>query len=213
VTLLNQYEVQFITFIKTEMKLDLAHDLNHILRVVKTTKKLCKQERAVGEIAIPAAYLHDCFSYPKDHPDRAQSSIMAAEKAIEFLKSINYPEYYFPDIHHAIVAHSFSANVDALTLEAKIVQDADRLDALGAIGIARCIQVGAKLERQLYSSIDMFCDNRTPDDGTYTLDHFYTKLLTLAASMKTPSGLTEAQSRTDFMRDYLKQLALEVQEN
>ncbi|NYZ67106.1 HD domain-containing protein [Endozoicomonas sp. SM1973] len=195
------------------MKTDLAHDFNHILRVVKTAKELCEQERAASEIVTPAAWLHDCFSLPKNHPDRTNSSKYAADKAVQFLSEINYPEKYLEPIHHAIVAHSFSANITPRTLEAKIVQDADRLDALGAIGIARCMQVSAKLERELYSTDDPFCQLRLPDDEKYTVDHFYKKLLLIADSVNTESAKLEAKKRTQFMLNFLKQLNLEIMSN
>ena len=208
--LVEQYEAQFIEFIQGELAKDLAHDINHVLRVVKTARLLCQQEKAVQEIVMPAAYLHDCFSFEKDHPKRSESSKFAADKAIDFLKNINYPAEYLSAIHHAILAHSFSANVKTQSLEAEIVQDADRLDAIGAIGIARCFLTGAKLGRPLYSHTDPFCVKRSPDDASYTIDHFYAKLLKLTDTMKTKSAQTEAQKRTDFLRVYLKQLESEV---
>lgn len=208
--LLNKIEEQCSEFIRAEMKIDLAHDFNHVLRVLKTAKALCEQEKAVSEIVIPAAWLHDCFSFPKDHPDRKNSSKYAADKALQFLKGINYPDEHLKPIHHAIVTHSFSANIRPLTLEAKIVQDADRLDALGAIGIVRCIQVSTSLDRELYSTQDPFCQQRSPDDGKYAIDHFYKKLLLIADSINTESARIEAEKRTRYMRKFLEQLDLEI---
>jgi uncharacterized protein len=207
---LDKYECMFATFIKKEMKTDLAHDFNHVLRVVQTAKQLSLLENAITEIVIPAAWLHDCFSFPKNHCDRKNSSVYAADKALQFLAEINYPEKYFQSIHHAIVAHSFSANIKPKTLEAKIVQDADRLDALGAIGVTRCIQVSAGLDRQLYHSDDPFCLSRTPDDSKYTIDHFYKKLLLIENSVYTNTAKVEANKRTQFMKAFLAQLNLEV---
>ncbi|WP_345742541.1 HD domain-containing protein [Shewanella algicola] len=148
--MIEMYETQIIAFINKQMQQDLAHDLNHVYRVVNTAKALCLSEGAMVEAVLPAAYLHDCFSFAKNHPDRAQSSRYAADKAIAFLQSIDYPTQFSPAIHHAIVAHSFSANVAPQSVEAQIVQDADRLDALGAIGIARCLQVSTSLGVSLY---------------------------------------------------------------
>lgn len=204
------FEERFLAYIKQEMQQDLAHDLNHVKRVVKLAKQLCVEEGAIEGVVVPAAYLHDCFSFAKDHPERRQSSRLAADKAIKFLSQIDYPVDHYDGIHHAIVAHSYSAQVTPTTLEAKIVQDADRLDALGAIGIARCIQVSVVLNRPLYAEEDPFCSEREPDDACYTLDHFYTKLLKLAATMNTSSAQREAEKRTGFMEAYLAQLANEM---
>lgn len=205
-----KFENKFVEFIQSEMQQDLAHDMNHVFRVVKTARALCDSEGARIEVVLPAAYLHDCFSFPKNHSDRAKSSFIAAEKAIEFLASIDYPAEYFEAIHHAVVAHSFSANIKPETLEAQIVQDADRLDALGAIGIARCIQVSSSLGVSLYDAEDPFSANRELNDRQYTLDHFYTKLFKLKDTMNTVSAKTEAEKRTVFMKAYLKQLGEEI---
>ena len=104
------------------------------------------------------------FKYRKGHPDIAKSSTKAAELAISYLKKIDYPAEYYSRIFHAIEAHSFSANIETKTLEANVVQDADRLDALGAIGISRCLIVSTTMGSELYSTEDPFCDERTPND-------------------------------------------------
>nr|WP_026339370.1 HD domain-containing protein [Psychromonas ossibalaenae] len=207
---MNKLEQQLAAFIRGEMKTDLAHDFEHVLRVVKTAKGLCLHENAVSEIVIPAAWLHDCFSFAKDHPDRRNGSKYAADKAVEFLRSISYPEQYFEGVHHAVAAHSFSADITPLTIEAQIVQDADRLDALGAVGISRCIQVSTALHRPLYQADDPFCRLREPDDAQYTIDHFYKKLLLIADTVNTESAKVEARKRTLFMQDFLTQLKQEI---
>ncbi|MFT7128306.1 MAG: hypothetical protein ACI89U_000412 [Gammaproteobacteria bacterium] len=210
-SLAGTFEHKFLEYMQAEMTQDLAHDINHVLRVVKAAKFLCQKENALEEVVVPAAYLHDCFSFGKNHPNRSQSSAIAADKAIDFLTDIEYPSQYLDAIHHAIVAHSFSANVETRTIEADIVQDADRLDALGAIGISRCLQVSSKLGRPLYSNSDPFCANRTPDDSLYAIDHFYTKLLSLAKRMNTNTAMKEAEVRSVFMQAYLEQMKNEVQ--
>lgn len=204
---MRQLFIEFLTQLGSD---DRAHDIDHIERVVATARQLGECEGADLAILEPAAWLHDCVAVAKDHPQRKQASLLAANRAVEFLQQINYPQQYHSAIHHAIVAHSFSANVSPETLEAKILQDADRMDALGAIGIARCILVGGKLNRQLYSSIDPLCGTREPDDSVYTLDHFFTKLLTLGDSMNTQAAKAEAQRRSVYMREFLIQLQSEL---
>lgn len=205
-----KFEDQLLDFAQQEMTQDAAHDISHIKRVVKTAKALCAQEQAKLEVVLPAAYLHDCFTFPKNHPDRAQSSKMAADKAIAFLKSIDHPTSYLDEIHHAIVTHSYSANITPETLEAQIVQDADRLDSLGAIGIARCLYVGQSFNAELYNHEDPFANQRDLDDKHYSVDHFYVKLFKLAETMNTESAKLEANKRTDYMRGFLEQLGAEV---
>jgi uncharacterized protein len=210
---MNPFEVKMAEFIQGEMQTDPAHDFQHVLRVVKSARMLCVKEQAIMEVVLPAAWLHDCLTLAKDHPQRALSSQLAADRAIGFLAQIGYPKEYFEAIHHAIIAHSFSANITPQTLEACVVQDADRLDALGAIGVARCIQVSAGLERALYCSDDPFCQQREPNDSLYTLDHFYQKLLHIGQSMGTESARREAVKRNDFMHQFIRQLNEEITQN
>jgi uncharacterized protein len=189
---------------------DAAHDQAHVTRVVATARRLAEDEEAQMDVVVPAAWLHDCVVVPKDAPDRAEASRRAAEAARTFLKSEGYPEQWIPDIEHAIAAHSYSGDVAPDTTEAKVVQDADRLDALGAIGIARCFTVGGTLDQPLYDPVDPFCDDRAPDDDTYTLDHFYAKLLRLPDTMQTEAGRAEAERRAVFLREYLDRLRDEI---
>ncbi|ELB2181442.1 HD domain-containing protein [Vibrio parahaemolyticus] len=209
-TSLSQFEPLFLEFMQQEMQVDAAHDIEHVKRVVKTAKQLCDEENADIAIVLPAAFLHDCFTYPKDHPNRKQSSAIAAKKAIAYLESIQYPQHYHDAIAHAIEAHSFSANIRPNTLEAQIVQDADRLDALGAIGVTRCIQVSTHFNAQLYNDNDMFAKERELNDKQFTVDHFQTKLFKIVDTMNTESAKLEANKRKAFMQTYLKQLHDEV---
>lgn len=208
--MLEKYESEFERFISAEMIQDPAHDLNHVLRVVKTVRELCLKEQADLLVALPAAYLHDCFTFPKNHPERASSSAVAAEKAVKFLRSINYPVEKLEAIKHAIIAHSFSAGIKPTTIEAQIVQDADRLDALGAIGVSRCLQVSSSFGASLYHSEDPYAEHRALDDKSFTLDHFQVKLFKLAEQMHTYSAKQEAARRVQFMKLYVQQLGSEM---
>lgn len=189
---------------------DPAHDLLHFQRVVKVAKQLCKTENAKIEVVLPAAWLHDFVNVAKDSPLRSKASRMSAEAAIEFLKSINYPDEFYPEIAHAIEAHSFSANIECKSIEAMIVQDADRLDGLGAIGIARCFATSALLKRPFYNEEDAFCEKRTPNDKENTVDHFYQKLFKTAETLKTESGREMGKRRVEVMKKYLSDLSEEI---
>ena len=189
---------------------DPAHDLAHVTRVVALARRLAAAEGARLEIVVPAAWLHDCVTVPKDAPERSSASRLAARAAQEFLRDRGYPAEYLPDIAHAIAAHSFSAGIAPGTVEARVVQDADRLDALGAIGIARCLLLGGALGRRLYDPAEPFPVTRPPDDTDNVLDHFPLKLLTLAETMQTATGRAEARARTAFMRRFLAQLGREI---
>lgn len=195
---------------KMGQRADAAHDMAHLARVVHAALRLAPLEVARLDIVMPAAWLHDCVHVPVTSPDRPRASVMAADAAVEFLMGIGYPAPLQAGIHHAISAHSFSAKITPTTPEARVVQDADRIDAIGAIGIARCLMLGGQLGRTLYDIDDPFAERRTPDDRVASLDHFYTKLLTLASTMQTAAGRSEAECRTAFMHEYLGQLRREL---
>jgi uncharacterized protein len=189
---------------------DPAHDLLHFKRVVKMAKELCAKERANAEIVIPAAWLHDFVIVPKNDPRRSQASQLSAIAAVKYLRELSYPEEYLDDIAHAIAAHSFSANIETKTLEAKIVQDADRLDGLGAIGIARCFATAGILRRPFYSELDPFCQSRVIDDQQFTVDHFFAKLFKTAQALKTEAGRLEGFKRVEVMKKFLSDLEKEI---
>lgn len=204
------WETRFAHFLTQQPSADAAHDRQHIHRVVRNARQFAAEEAADLAVVLPAAWLHDCVSVPKDSPQRRWASQLAAETAVHFLHTIHYPPHYLEAIAHAIAAHSFSAKIVPQTLEAQVVQDADRIDALGAVGIARAFITGGSLGRPLYHPHDPFCHQRPADDGLASVDHFYTKLLHLADTMQTTAARREAQARTQFMREYLHQLAHEI---
>jgi uncharacterized protein len=207
---LDQLQTLCLDYLSEVMDGDPAHDISHVKRVVQNTTGLTEVENGNAAVTIPAAWLHDCVSVPKDSPLRKQASRLAADEAVRFLGSVNYPAELLPAIHHAIEAHSFSANIETASLEACIVQDADRLEAIGAIGIARCFLTGGSMGTPLYDQADPFSENRTLDDRRYTLDHFYCKLMGLQDTMKTRAGRAEAIRRTDYMKDFLQRLGAEI---
>ena len=120
----------FKDYIQKQKSADSAHDTDHVQRVVINAEKFAQLENADLEIVIPAAWLHDCVAVSKDSSLRNQASKLSAEKAEQLLKEWNYPLENIDAIKHAIEAHSYSANIKPLTLEAKIVQDADRIDSI-----------------------------------------------------------------------------------
>jgi uncharacterized protein len=189
---------------------DAAHDREHVRRVVGNAAALAAAEGARLEVVLPAAWLHDCVIVPKDSPQRASASRLAAAQAVDWLREWAWPEEWLPDIAHAIEAHSFSAGIAPRTLEARVVQDADRLDALGAVGLARCLMLGGAMGRPLYAGEDPFCERRAPDDRAACVDHFHAKLLTLEGTMQTAGGRAEARRRTEFLRLFLAELKREI---
>ena len=207
------YETLFENYMREvcDQNPDPSHDILHVQRVVRVARILAAEEGAKLDIAVPAAYLHDCVYISKADPRRKQSSQISADKAVELLRGWKYPEEFFAGIHHAILAHSFSAGIKAETIEAKVVQDADRLDAMGAVGIFRAFAFSGLVRRSLYNPEDPFCEVRKPDDQTNTLDHFFTKLLRLQEKLWTRSAKVEGEKRLKTMNVFLDSLRQELQ--
>ncbi len=207
---LAMWEERCAAYLRAAAGGDAAHDHEHTRRVVANARALAAAEGADLAVVLPAAWLHDCVSVPKDSPRRPLASRLAAEAATAFLGAAGYPAELLPAVAHAIAAHSFTAGIAPTTAEARVVQDADRLDALGAVGIARCLMLGATMGRPLYDPGAPFPGARPADDAVASIDHFYTKLLRLGGTMTTAAGRAEAAARTAFMRAYLRQLGHEI---
>ncbi len=197
-------------FVAGRTAADPAHDLSHIKRVVNNALYLTDIEQCDRRITLPAAWLHDCVQVPKNSPDRKQASRLAAAEAVRFLRTQDYPDDLLPALQHAVEAHSFSAAIPVQTIEAGVVQDADRLDALGAIGIARCLLTGGAMGSEIYDPADPFAERREFDDKAFMIDHFHTKLFHLPATMQTRAGRMEAERRVTMMQTFLKELGREV---
>ncbi len=196
--------------VKEIMDEDPAHDFEHVMRVYKNAQKICKLEKANEKLVLVSALLHDIASYPKSDKRSKLSSIQSAKKSEQILKNYDFSKDEIGIISDAIRDHSFSQNKTPASLEGKILQDADRLDALGAIGIARVFATGGSLKRPFYNIDDPFCKTRTPDDKIWTVDHFFQKLLKLESLMNTESGKAEAKKRTAVLKEFLKQLKQEI---
>jgi uncharacterized protein len=204
-------ETRCAAFVREHMTaIDPAHDPMHIERVVANARHLAAGEGARLEIVIPAAWLHDCVTLPKHSPERAQASKLAAAEATRLLTEWGCDPGWLPEIAHAIEAHSFSARVEPRSIEAKVVQDADRLEALGAIGLARTLMLGGFSRKPLYDREDPFCESREPDDRRIVIDHCYAKLLRLAGTMQTAAGRREAEVRTAIIQRFLDELRREL---
>ena len=196
--------------IKLKMSNDSAHDFDHILRVYKNAKKICKTEKANQKLVLAAVLLHDIISYPKSDKRSKLSSRESAEASKKILKKHGFKDDEIRIISDAIKDHSFSQNKVPQTIEGKVLQDADRLDALGAVGIARVFAVGGAENRPFFNPNDPFCKKRSPDDQNWTLDHFYKKLLLLESKMNTRTGKKEAKKRTKILKDFLSNLKNEL---
>ena len=209
------WETKFITYLKenTHTK-DGSHDLGHFQRVWKAAQYINQEEGGIADplILLTGAYFHDLVSLPKNSPERSASSRLSAERTVALLKDVftDFPPDKIEGVRHAIHAHSFSAQVAPLTSEAKILQDADRMEALGAIGLARVFYTAGQLSQRLFDAEDPLALAREPNDSQYSLDHFQLKLFKLPALMNTATGKRLAEEKVAYLRQYLRMIESEI---
>jgi uncharacterized protein len=198
-----------IEFVKEKLEgAEAGHDWFHIERVWKLSKKIAQHEECNQEVVELSALLHD-IADPKFHNG---DETLALTISREFLESQNASEDIIEQVLFVIKNISFKNRREApkdLPIELKIVQDADRIDAIGAIGIGRTFNFGGFKNNPMYHpdikpSLNMSKDEYKKSNGT-TINHFYEKLLLLKDLMNTDEGKKIAGERHDFMLRFLDQ--------
>jgi len=191
---------------------DGSHDLSHILRVWRNAKRIGRTEPSCDmELVLAAVILHDCVAVEKNSPLRAQASRISAARAREIVAPLGWTAERVDGLAHAIETHSFAAGLVPDSVEAMVVQDADRLDAIGAIGIARCFYVGGRMGGALYHPGDPWAEARPLNDRDYALDHFPAKLFKVADGFLTAEGRQMAAARSEFMTGFVAALRAEIE--
>lgn len=190
---------------------DGSHDRSHLLRVWRNAIVIAEQEPACDRAVLTAAViLHDCVAVEKNSPQRSRASRLASAHARTILAGLGWDAAQIDATAHAIEAHSFSAGIEPETPEARIVQDADRLDAIGAIGIARCFYVAGRMGSRLYDPADPEATNRDLDDRVFALDHFGAKLFKVGENFQTKAGQALAEARVATMAGFVRALLGEI---
>ncbi len=204
---------QTIEFVKKELQnAEAGHDWWHIERVHKSAKAIAKEENVDLDIVEFAALLHDIADAKFNDGDEE----IGPQKAGEFLKSINVNEKIIIHVQQIIRNMSFKSSLGEINFtspEMFVVQDADRLDAIGAIGIARAFTYGGFKNRELYNPAIKPVINQSKEayknTNAPTINHFYEKLLLLKDKMNTLTGKKIALQRHEFMEQYLTQFYAE----
>ena len=186
---------------------DPGHDVAHALRVARWTLRLCD---APARNAIAAALLHDAVNLPKDAPDRHRASDRSAELARDLLPPLGFDHDDIIEIAEAIQDHSYSRGATPRSDLGRALQDADRLEALGALGLCRTLACGVRMGAAFFDTQDPWAGSRPLDDKAYTVDHFFTKLLLLPDTMNTAAGREEAARRATLLDQFLDQLGDEI---
>ncbi len=196
-----------------QTKEDPSHDFQHILRVTNMAEKIGMEEGADMEILIPAALFHDSVVYPKNSPQSKNETEESAEYAEQVLMGFSeYPKEKIESVKTCIKQCSFSKGIMPDLLEAKILQDADRLEATGAVAIMRTFSSGGQMKRPFYLPEDPFFERTDLIPFSASLELFYKRLLVVGEGMHTTLGKQVAKRRTQFLRDFLAELKLELGE-
>lgn len=201
-------------FVKAEFENEgSGHDWWHLYRVWQLSKHIAEKEKGVNLLIVElGALLHDIADF-KFHDGDLTAGPKAAR---QLLDELDAPQAVIDDVCHIVENVSFkgAGEVDKMkSLEGKIVQDADRLDAIGAIGIARTFSYGGSAGRLMYDpgikpehheSFKTYANNASP-----TINHFYEKLLLLKERMNTKTGKQMAEHRHEVMEKYLEEFYAE----
>ena len=200
---------------------DAAHDFSHLERVAKLTLQIYQTEIMQQEgrdasafeqdLCIVAALLHDCVPIAKNSPLRKESSRLASEKTRDWLLELAFATAdQIELVAQAVLDHSYSSGRVPSSLLGQALQDADRLESLGALGLYRTIATGISMGTELFDPLDPLAEHRELNDLKYSLDHFFTKLFKLPATFRTAAARAEAHRRADFLRSFVDQLKSEI---
>lgn len=174
-------------------------------------ERIARAEGGDLDVIVPAALFHDLVNYPKNDPRAAEAADESAALADQLLSEIvEYPREKGARVREAIVSHSFRKGITPTSIEAQIVQDADRLEATGAIAIMRTFASTGQMKRQFYHPEDPFCSGRAPEPLSYALDLFYDRLLRVEERMNTKTAKRIARGRTQFLKKFLAQFEKEL---
>lgn len=193
-----------------DTRADGAHDQAHLLRVWRNAFAIATVEGGDARTIAAAVLLHDCVAVEKNSPDRARASSLAADRAAGILAQLGWEKPAIDAVHHVIAAHSFSAGIAPQTIEARVLQDADRLDAIGMIGVARCFYTAGRMGSALYDALDPRAQSRPLDDAAFALDHFRAKLLGLHKGFQTETGIAMATDRGHSLAEFLTLFETEI---
>lgn len=187
-----------------------GHDFGHVERVTRLASRLADNEPCNRTVLLASAVLHELVNHPKHHVRSPLSGHDCAIAASELLVSLGINEETVKGVAACISQHGWSAGEKPTSREAALLQDADRLDALGAIGLARCIATGVEMNAALFHPDDPFAASRPLDDRRYSLDHLARKLFRLPETFHTAAARRLAEPRIAFLRRYIEQIAAEL---
>lgn len=186
-----------------------AHDWHHVQRVAALAETLAAEYDPDERILFSAVWLHDIGRGREDRGDIDDHAAWGAEEAARLLDGFDVTDSEIEAIQHCIRAHRFSNDVEAETLEAKLLSDADNLDALGAVGIGRVFCYGAEHGQPMHDP-DVPIEADETRSGATSVNHFYKKIFRLPARMYTDAGRRMAEERRAFVEAFVERFEAEA---
>lgn len=202
-----------------------AHNMEHVMRVYTLCLQLAEGEPDIDlDVLIPAALLHDIARVKEDCDETGTTdhALLGAEMAEEILYNFQYPKEKIEQVKHCIITHRFRSTLEPQTREAKILFDADKLDVLGAVGVARCFMIAGQYNERIYTKIsvdeyakdnlvDSISHGRVKDISKHTPNlEFEIKLKHIPERLYTEKAKRIAQERLSFMAQFFEQLEKEI---
>lgn len=192
---------------------DSSHDFLHALRIMALSQKISAQEGGDLDILVPAALFHDAVIYPKNEPRSALASVHSADLAKEVLESKGwFPKEKITYVANAIERCSFSKNLPKERLEEHILQDADLLESLGAIAVARTFSSSGQMSRAFYDAEDPRAEKREiAKPPTNALDLFSSRLFVAKERLYTKTAKEMAERRDKFLHVFYEEFLLDIE--
>jgi uncharacterized protein len=217
--------LKLLQIVEKELSGDSAHTLDHIQRVWQTSLRIAAEEKDVNlDVLKPAILLHDIAKIKEDmdKSGKTDHALLGAEIAGEILKQMQYPDETIRKVQHCIQTHRFRSEREPVSIEAKILYDADKVDAIGAIGVARAYMLANKHHEQLYSFVpvgEYAADNlvggkhggRIKEVKKHTPNlEFETKMRYIPEKLYTEKAKAIAGERVKFMAEFFDRLRGEI---
>lgn len=188
---------------------DPIHDLHHVLRVVSLAERIARAEGADLSVVRVAALLHDISRDDEDSHQAGDHALLAAERARRLLAAKGAAADFVGAVAHAIAAHRFRNNIEPETLEAMVLFDADKLDTIGAVGVARAFAYGGLMGQRLWGEVSV--GYQPGGEEAHTPHHeFQYKLRHMKDRLHTPTGRAIAEERHRYMVAFFERMAAEL---
>ncbi|MFB6175116.1 MAG: HD domain-containing protein [Candidatus Nanohalobium sp.] len=186
-----------------------AHDWKHVRRVENLAEKLAEKEDADKEVVKASVLLHDIGRKKEDEGEIENHAEWGADKAGDILEGLGYSEGFIEKVQHCVRSHRYSKMPDPETLEARVLSDADNLDALGATGIARTFSYGGEHGRVI-ADLELPAEQDEEAGGSNSFNHLQKKILNLKSRVYTDSGLEVAEKRHSYVKDFVERFRAEM---